>query len=84
MASPANIVKAVLRGFVRAHKTLPIEFAPIRATGVPAVLLGAGAIVVAAGIANALGRNAERLPETLSEARRLAEAMRPAHGHLNA
>ncbi len=73
-----DIVKAVLRGLVRGYKSFTIEVGPLRATGVPAVLIGVTGIVLASGVAAALSKAAPRLPETLSEARGLAEAMKPA------
>lgn len=65
------------RGLARLTRTFTFELGPIRATGVPAVLTAVSGIVLAAGAARALSAQAERLPETLREARALAEAMRP-------
>jgi hypothetical protein len=64
--------------------SLTIEVGPLRATGVPAILLAVTGIVVASGIAGALVRGAARLPETLSEARSLAETLRGDPPRLNA
>jgi hypothetical protein len=47
----------------------------LRATGVPAILIGVSGIVLASGVTSALSKSANRLPETLGEARGLAEAI---------
>jgi len=75
MKNSAAIVKAVFRGLHRSYKTFTIEIGPLRATGVPAILIGVTGIVLASGITAALAKGATRLPETLSEARGLAEAL---------
>jgi hypothetical protein len=75
MNKSAGIIKAVFRGLARAAKTFTLEFGPVRATGVPAILLGVTGVVLASGITAALAKSANRLPETLSEARGLAEAL---------
>jgi hypothetical protein len=49
---------------------------PLRARGVPAILLGVASIVAARGITVALVRGAGILPETLREARALWLAVR--------
>ncbi len=66
---------AFFRGAARLQKSFTIQVGPLRATGVPAILLGAGGIVLASGITAALNKSANRLPETLSEARGLAQAL---------
>ena len=76
MNKSAAIVKAIFRGFARAAKTFTLEIGPLRATGVPAILIGVTGIVLASGVTAALAKSANRLPETLSEARGLAEALR--------
>ncbi|HTA37897.1 MAG TPA: hypothetical protein VK760_02415 [Candidatus Acidoferrales bacterium] len=75
MKNSAAFVKAFFRGVARATKTFTLEVGPVRATGVPAILLGVTGIVLASGITAALAKSANRLPETLSEARGLAEAL---------
>jgi hypothetical protein len=75
MSNASSIVKAILRGMHRTYKTFSIEIGPLRATGVPAILIGVTGIVLASGITAALAKGATRLPETLSEARGLAEAL---------
>ncbi len=67
--------KNFFRGAARVTRTFKIEFGGFRAQGVPAVLVGVTGIVVAAGIARALSRSSDRLPETLREARELAQAL---------
>jgi hypothetical protein len=57
------------------QKSFTIQLGPIRATGVPAVLLGVSGIILASGFTTALSKSANRLPETLGEARGLAEAI---------
>ena len=57
------------------ERTFHIEVGPVRASGVPAVLIGVAGIILARGVTSALMQNAPRLPETLGEARGLAEAM---------
>jgi hypothetical protein len=68
-------MKAFLRGLARVQRTFRIEIGPVRATGVPAILIGVSGIVLASGVTAALAKGATRLPETLGEARGLAEAM---------
>jgi hypothetical protein len=75
MNTSAGIIKAVFRGLARAAKTFTLEIGPLRATGVPAILIGVTGVVLASGITAALAKSANRLPETLSEARGLAEAL---------
>jgi hypothetical protein len=75
MNNRASVVRAVLRGLVRVQKSFTLEIGPLRATGVPAVLIGVSGIVLASGVTAALSKSANRLPETLGEARGLAEAM---------
>ncbi len=69
------MLRAFFRGLARTQRTFTLEIGPLRATGVPAVLLGVTGIVLASGITAALARGAPRLPETLGQARGLAEAM---------
>lgn len=75
MNKRAAVFKAILRGVGRIVQTFTIEVGPVRATGVPAVLIGVTGIVLASGVTAALAKGAPRLPETLSEARGLAEAI---------
>ena len=75
MDKRASVVKAVFRGLARLQGTFSIEIGPLRASGVPAILLGVTGVVLASGITAALARSAPRLPETLGEARGLAEAL---------
>jgi hypothetical protein len=84
MKKRAAIVRAVFRGIARMQKTFTVEVGPLRATGIPAILLGVSGIVLASGVTAALAKGATRLPETLSEARALAEALRQGSPRLNA
>jgi hypothetical protein len=83
MNKRAAIARAVFRGLARMQKSFTLQVGPVRATGVPAILLGVSGIVLASGITAALSKGATRLPETLSEARGLAEALN-ARPRLNA
>jgi hypothetical protein len=69
------MMRAFLRGVARVQRTFTIEVGPLRARGVPAILLGVTGIVLASGVAAALAKGASRLPETLGEARNLADAL---------
>lgn len=75
MKGRARIFAALTRGLARVQKTFTIEVGPIKATGIPAVLLGVTGIVLAGGVTAALSRSASRLPETLDAARELASAI---------
>jgi hypothetical protein len=75
MNTPGRSLRAFFRGVARVQRTFTIEIGPLRASGVPAVLLGVTGIVLASGITAALSKGATRLPETLGEARGLAEAL---------
>lgn len=68
-------LKAFLRGVARLQESFTIQFGPMRATGIPAILLGVSSVVLASGVTTALTKSANRLPETLGEARGLAEAL---------
>ena len=83
MKKRAAIARAVFRGIARLQKTFRVEIGPLRASGVPAILLGVTGVVLASGITAALAKGAPRLPETLSEARGLVEALN-ARPRLNA
>jgi hypothetical protein len=75
MNERARRLRAFFRGFARVQRTFTIEIGPIRASGVPAILVGVSGIVIAGGITAALSKGATRLPEALGEARGLAEAL---------
>ena len=72
---PVNFNK-YFRGLAKVTKTFSLEVGPLRAQGVPAVLVAATGVILAGGVARALMRSSDRLPETLREARSLALAMR--------
>ncbi len=57
------------------QRAFSIEIGPLRATGVPAILLGVTGVILASGVTAALTKGATRLPETLGEARGLADAL---------
>lgn len=59
----------------RALRASSIRFGGFRARGVPAILLGAAAIVVAAGSMRALRAAAPSLPDSLREAKNLVDAL---------
>jgi len=75
MNNRARTLRAFFRGIARIQKTFTIEIGPLRARGVPAVLLGVTGIILASGVTAALAKGATRLPETLGEARGLADAL---------
>lgn len=83
MNKRAAFARAFFRGVSRVTKTFTLEVGPLRATGIPALLLGVSGIVLASGVTAALAKGATRLPETLNEARGLAEALN-ARPRLNA
>ncbi|MBD5657106.1 MAG: hypothetical protein IAI50_18300 [Candidatus Eremiobacteraeota bacterium] len=53
-----------------------LRFGRLEARGVPAILLGAATIVLAAGVSATLRKSATLLPETLREAREFWLALR--------
>jgi hypothetical protein len=75
---------AFTRGLARVQKTFTVEIGPLKATGVPAILLGVTGIVLASGVTVALSRSASRLPETLDAARELTTAINNASPRLRA
>jgi hypothetical protein len=75
MNNRARRLRALFRGVARVQRTFSIEVGPLRATGVPAILLGVTGIILASGVTAALAKGATRLPETLGAARGLADAL---------
>ncbi len=73
--NPVNFNK-YFKGLAKVTKTFSLEVGPLRAQGVPAVLVGMTGVILAAGVARSLMQSSDRLPETLREARSLAQAMR--------
>lgn len=65
------------KGLAKVTKTFSLEVGPVRAQGVPAILVAVTGVVLAGGVAKALMQSSDRLPETLREARSLALAMKP-------
>lgn len=76
-------LKAIVRGLNKLVRSHRLTVGPVRATGLPAVLIAITGIVVAGGVAAALARSAGRLPETLREAQGLATSLRAPQRHLN-
>jgi hypothetical protein len=64
------------RDLARVTKTFVLEVGPLRARGVPAVLLGVSGIVAAAGFARLLANNPAALSETIREATRFMGTVR--------
>jgi len=64
------------KGVSRVTRTFKLELGPLRAEGVPAILVAASGVVLAAGVARGFSEGIARLPETLSEARGLTQALR--------
>ena len=64
------------RDLARVTKTFRLELGPLKAKGVPAVLLGAAAVVGAAGFARLLSENPAALTETIREATRFLGVLR--------
>jgi hypothetical protein len=60
----------------RVLRASKLRFGQLRAQGVPAILIGAAAVILATGAARSLRIAAPLLPETLREARSLLEATR--------
>ncbi len=68
--------KKFFKSVSRVTRTFRIEAGPFRAQGAPAVLVALSGVLVAAAIARAIITGSDRLPETLREARALAQSMR--------
>ena len=83
MAKPGKLVKAIFRGIAEMEREYTVQLGPLRASGVPALLVAVGGVVLAGGLAAMLSKNAARLPETLREARGLAETLRGDARRLN-
>ena len=69
-----------LPDFARILRASNIRYGDFRARGVPAILLGVSAIVVAAGSVRALAAAAPSLAEALREATKLVDAVRSDRG----
>lgn len=68
--------KKFFKNVARVMRTFRIEAGPFRAQGAPAVLVALSGVLVAAAVARAIVTGSDRLPETLREARALAQSMR--------
>jgi hypothetical protein len=75
MNKRAKMFRAFFRGVARLQRSFTLELGPFRASGVPAILVGVSGIILASGVTVALSKGANRLPETLGEARGLANAL---------
>jgi hypothetical protein len=64
------------RDLSRVTKTFRLEIGPLKARGVPAILLGSAAIVASAGFARLLAQNPTALTETIREATRFVGVLR--------
>jgi hypothetical protein len=64
------------RDLSRVTKTFRLELGPLKARGVPAILLGSAAIVASAGLARLLANNPTALTETIREATRFVGVLR--------
>ena len=71
------------KGLARVTNTFSLEVGPVRAHGVPAILVAVSGVITAAGVARALTMSSDRLPETLREARALAQTFRPEQPQLH-
>ena len=60
----------------RVTKTFRFEVGPLRARGVPAILVGVSTIITAAGVARLLATNPSALAETIREASRFMGVVR--------
>jgi hypothetical protein len=69
--------------FAKILRASAIRYDGFRARGVPAILLGVTGVVLAAGTVRALAVAAPTLPETLREAKGLADALRSGPPRLN-
>jgi len=60
----------------RSLRVSKVRIGPLRVQGVPAILLGAASIVIAAGAMRVLSQGAPNLPESIRELRALLESSR--------
>ena len=84
MENRARTWRAFLRGLARVQRSFTIEIGPLRAGGVPAILVGVTGVILASGVTAVLAKGADRLPETLGEARNLADALNAGNRRLKA
>jgi hypothetical protein len=66
-----------------ALKAARFRYGRLQTRGVPAILLGVAAIIVAAGVSSALQKGASLLPETLREARDFWRVVRASRAELS-
>lgn len=65
-----------MKDIAKITKTFRLEAGGVRAQGIPAVLLAAAGLVLAAGVSRTLLASAPSLPEAFREARGLLGALR--------
>ena len=68
--------KKFFKNVARVTRTFRIQAGPFRAQGPPAILVALSGVLIAGAIARAIITSSDRLPETLREARALAQSMR--------
>ena len=71
------------RDLARVTRTFRLEIGPLRARGVPAILLGVSGVVAATGFARLLAENPRALTETIREAARFLAVARGDNLSLN-
>ena len=71
------------RDLARLQRQFRLELGPLRARGVPAILLGAAGIVASVGFARLLVRNPSALVETIREGTRFLGMLRGEMPRLN-
>jgi hypothetical protein len=64
------------RDLARVTKTFRLEIGPLKARGVPAVLLGVSGVIAATGFARLLAEKPAALSETIREATRFLGVLR--------
>jgi hypothetical protein len=62
--------------FPRLLRASKIRVGDVRATGVPAILIGVSAVIIAAGVTRSMAAIAPQLPEALRETKSLLESAR--------
>ena len=73
---PAMAAGDFFTSYAKALRASSIRLGKLRVRGVPAILLGASAIVLSAGVSRALRSAAPSLPDALREGTKLVEALR--------
>jgi len=81
---PAHPPDMALPDFPRILRASSLRYGGFRARGVPAILIGASAIVIAAGAMRALRATAPQLADVLRETTKLVETLRSDRPRLKA